>query len=449
VETADDQYRFDPMPYQRPGPGTALDGKPKFNLTQFNQAYFDRMRARIIEAGNRGIYVSIMLFDGWSIAKAKGDYNKNNPWKGHPFNSSNNVNGIDGDTNGDNSGEEIHELGIAAVTARQEAYVRKVIDTVNDLDNVLYEISNESQGGSEAWQYHMIAVIKDYEAGKPKQHPVGMTAPWIGGYNPDLYASAADWISLNNGDGEVFFDPPAADGRKVLLTDTDHLCGICGDRDWVWKTFTRGHNPIFMDGYDGAGYGVGGDGFNFNHPPWVRVRTNLGYTLSYATRMNLAAMTPRGDLASSGYCLANPAAAGAEYLIYLPSGGTVTVDLSGAVGELSVEWFNPETGVITSGTTTIGGGHRSFPAPFDGDAVLYIYQAAGGETPVPTETAVPTAVPAATLSHLPMIIQSESKTIQHDTDDDPRHGQGTLPCQDDFISAPDRRVAEPRPCKRS
>ena len=31
-----------------------------------------------------------------------------------------------------------------AITALQEAYVRKVVDTVNDLDNVLYEISNES-----------------------------------------------------------------------------------------------------------------------------------------------------------------------------------------------------------------------------------------------------------------------------------------------------------------
>ena len=41
---------FDPMPYARPGPGTALDGKPKFDLTQFNQAYFDRLRARVIAA---------------------------------------------------------------------------------------------------------------------------------------------------------------------------------------------------------------------------------------------------------------------------------------------------------------------------------------------------------------------------------------------------------------
>ena len=35
---------YDPMPYQRPGPGKARDGKPKFDLTRFNQGYFDRMR---------------------------------------------------------------------------------------------------------------------------------------------------------------------------------------------------------------------------------------------------------------------------------------------------------------------------------------------------------------------------------------------------------------------
>ena len=44
-------------------------------------------------------------------------------------------------------------------------------------------------------------------------------------------------------------DPPAADGRKVILTDTDHLWGIGGDVAWVWKSFLRGLNPIFMDPY--------------------------------------------------------------------------------------------------------------------------------------------------------------------------------------------------------
>ena len=239
-------YYFSPQPYQRPGPGLALDGKPKFDLTQFNQAYFDRMRQRVIEAGNRGIYVSVMLFDGWSVSFPKGSVAGSNPWLGHPFNRENNINGINGDTNNDNSGGETHQLVNAQVLARQEAYVRKVIDTVNDLDNVLYEISNESDGGSQDWQYHMISLIKSYEATKPKQHPVGMTAEWPNSDNNRLYQSAADWISptgIPNNVAGSLYDPPPADGRKVILNDTDHLCGICGDRVWVWESFHAWPQP--------------------------------------------------------------------------------------------------------------------------------------------------------------------------------------------------------------
>ncbi len=57
----------DPLPYERTGPGLAADGKPKFDLTKLNQDYFDRLRERVIEAGNDGIYVSVMLFEGWSF----------------------------------------------------------------------------------------------------------------------------------------------------------------------------------------------------------------------------------------------------------------------------------------------------------------------------------------------------------------------------------------------
>ena len=45
-------------------------------------------------------------------------------------------------------------------------------------------------------------------------------------------------------------NPPPADGRKVILTDTDHLWGVGGDVAWVWKSFLRGLNPLFMDPYE-------------------------------------------------------------------------------------------------------------------------------------------------------------------------------------------------------
>jgi hypothetical protein len=355
---ASDNFWLSPMPFQRPGPGTASDGLPRYDVTQFNQAYFDRLRARVIAAGERGIYASIMLFNGWSVTHA----DLNNAWKGHPFRSTNNINGINGDPNGDMLGEETHTLAIPAITAIQDAYVRKVIDAVNDLDNVLYEISNESPGQSQSWQYHMIQLIKNYEATKPKQHPVGMTVEYPGGSNAELFASDADWISPN---GDIN-TPPVATGSKVILSDTDHLCGVCGDRYWVWKSFLRGENPIFMDPWDVD--------IAFNDPTSVSIRQNLGYVRAYAARIDLAGMTPQSNLASTGYCLANPGGASPEYLVYLPSGGSVTVDLSGTAGGLEVEWFSPRTNQTVAGGTADAGGTASLAAPFTGDAVLYLHR---------------------------------------------------------------------------
>ena len=54
----------DPLPFARPGPGMAADNKPKFDLSKYNPEYFNRLRQRVLEAGERGIYVSVMLFQG-------------------------------------------------------------------------------------------------------------------------------------------------------------------------------------------------------------------------------------------------------------------------------------------------------------------------------------------------------------------------------------------------
>ena len=109
TQNPDDAIRdFYPLPYQRTGPGTAMDGKPKFDLTKFNPVYFSRLRSRVQEARDRGIYVMVMLFNGFSIHNKGGG--RPNPWPGRPFNARNNVNGIDGDENANGKGEELHSL---------------------------------------------------------------------------------------------------------------------------------------------------------------------------------------------------------------------------------------------------------------------------------------------------------------------------------------------------
>jgi hypothetical protein len=357
---------YDPIAYSRTGPGLANDGRPKFDLTKLNQAYFDRMRARVNAARTRGIYVSVMLFEGFSI-EGKGN-DGGDPWWGHPFNPLNNVNGLDG-------GKGVHTLANPAVTARQETYVRKVIDTVNDLDNVLYEISNEDTGSpaDSAWQYHMITFVKGYEASKPKQHPVGMTVQYPGGDDKILMDSPADWISP----GERL---PASDGRKVIINDTDHSFfwialkekGLAAQRAWVWENFTRGSQCLFMDPYldpshdKGRNSPVGAS----PDPYWDSIRKAMGDTRAYAMRINLAAMPPHGELASTGFCLADP---GSEYLVFQPDDRhDFTINLAGAPGRFSAEWFDVSRGVAVSMAPVEGGAVLTLRAPFDGPAAIYL-----------------------------------------------------------------------------
>src|SRR5262245_23700464 len=104
-------------------------------------------------------------------------------------------------------------------------------------------------------------------------------------------------------------------------------------------------------------------------PRWPAIRRAMGDAGRYARRVDLAGMAPASGIASTSYCLAAP---GREYLVYLPEGGTVTVDLKEARGELAVEWFDAAARKAVEGGSTPGGAPRELKAPFDGPAVLYL-----------------------------------------------------------------------------
>jgi hypothetical protein len=348
---------FTPFPWPRSGPGMAADGKPRFDLARFDQAYFDRVRARVVAAGQRGIYVAITLFNGWDVNRAWNDKDG-----GFPFGSGNNVNGIS------SNGVDSQTLKTPAVTQLQDAYVRKIVDTVSDLDNVLFEISNESDGGGAAWQAHMIDLIHQYEAGKAKRHPVGLTA-YIPGTDEELLASRADWIAPL---GRAL----TSTGRKVVINDSDHSYywtdlktdGPAAHRAWVWSTLMRGASPIFMDPYLEVWGGRNAPNGATPDPSWNALRDAMGDARRYADRLDLRRAVPSGALTSTGLALAEP---GAQYLVFQPAAGAFTVTL--AAGTYTQEWFDPvaRTTAPTS-TITATAGSRSFTPPFSGPAVLYL-----------------------------------------------------------------------------
>jgi hypothetical protein len=149
----------------------------------------------------------------------------------------------------------------------------------------------------------------------------------------------------------------------VSILDTDHIWGVGGSADWVWKSLLRGHNPIFMDPYDGSVLGSPED------PRWAPIRRALGDARRLAQRLDLARLHPASELASTGYCLADP---GHKYVVYLPDGGAATVALPEAGGEWTVEWFDPTRRRGTATENVSGGGRKEFTAPFAGPAVLHV-----------------------------------------------------------------------------
>lgn len=196
-----------------------------------------------------------MLFEGFSLHLTATPDNI----EGHPFHAANNVNDI-----GIASILDYQVLPLdSRVEALQLAYIRKVIDTVHDLPNVLYEVANESSGetadavvfpegpsvetpigDSTEWQYWVINTFRDYEREMGSHpHPIGMTYLFpvaeLSKSNEPLWHGPADWISpgfddtLALGESRWSTDPPVNDGSKVVVLDTDHFSPLFSDALWV------------------------------------------------------------------------------------------------------------------------------------------------------------------------------------------------------------------------
>ncbi len=345
-----------PQPWLRTGPGNALDGHPKFDLSQANPEYFDRLRRRVAAAGERGIYVSVMLFEGWGLfhGNLRRGTDLGWAWHTHPFHPANHIQHLNMQ-GADAASGKVHTLDNPEVNRLQAAYIRNVVDALNDLDNVLYEVINE--GGEKEWNWWVIQTIHDYQRTKPQQHPVGNT-----GHGAErlasMLASPAEWVSPGRADGFAD-DPPAWNETRVSLLDTDHIWGIGGDAAWVWKSFLRGHNPIFMDPYDGSVLG--------QDRGWEPIRTALGHARRLAERVKLARLQPRNELATTGYCLADP---GREYLVYQPHAGEgFSVELN--PGTYQLEWVDPASGTVAdAGRIVAPGGPQPFQANLQNDALL-------------------------------------------------------------------------------
>lgn len=385
-----------PMPYKRTGPGNATDGGLKFNLDTttegWNEEYFTRLASRVSNLQARGIYISFCFFDVFDF----GPYypytgSPGSNWDGNIFKASNNVQALN--TDADSDGCAIEEFFISPNTTilnYQKAFIAKVLDTLNDYNNVMYEIVNEL--GYTTWQTTIKDYIKNYEAGKPKQHLVVISA---GAQTTNCGAASdmtkvqqmslgADVNSVTSSWTSLYKTAPPIETTYIqpLIMDMDHIAPDDNiyNKSYIlpWKAFTRGYHYVLYDKPFEAP--------ETEDTTWDLIRKDIGLIASYNTRfVDLGAMVPSTTVSSTTYCLSYPG----EYMVLQPSasGGSFTVSI--IAGKYNYEWIRLSTGSIHSTGTFIqdAAGNKTFNTNDVGVAepmALYIYPS----TPAPSFSGV-------------------------------------------------------------
>ena len=315
----------------------------KYNLDKINPVYLQTLVDRAREAANRGIYTSIMFFQGWSVYERDNRSRQPDPWEVHPYKAGNHwPPAIDGDGSTTN-GEVTHEYPShdARIIDKQKAYIRAVMDALRTdeaaWNNVIWQITNESHEASKAWQYHMVDYLKTYELSLPgangKRHLI-WTDCFDDGVPTFDSANPADIVSPCNisGYSTLSTNPPAApSNNKIVIADSDHLNPPRVNRPWVWKSFLRGLHPIVMDAYEGLRWYV--PGVNTEDSDFPRVRQAMGGIQVLAEATDLANLVPQAKGTTS------PSSNG--YSLYRTNGREVLAYHSQAESIVSVCMLNP------------------------------------------------------------------------------------------------------------
>jgi len=191
-------------------PGEYYGGN-KFDLTRWDETFFDRLKRFVRQAGQAGLVVEISLFCPL--------YDED-LWRVNPMHLQNNINGV-----GDCPRTEVFTLKHPRLLELQKAVTRKLVTELNGFDNLYYEVCNEPWVGgvTTEWQHEIIATIVAAQEKLPNRHLIGLNLqalnirdphPAVAIFNyhhPDSAEPVIRNYALNKviGDNETGFRGPA------------------------------------------------------------------------------------------------------------------------------------------------------------------------------------------------------------------------------------------------
>lgn len=379
VITAGDEISipYDQFPYQWTGTtrtdtstGVSL-AVPVYDVTAPNQAFYDRVVARVDAALARGVTPIITMFSGGHLA-----YPGMVSGFSNPFYSGNNINGISCDTNVNGNCEESHTLTNGNINNAQRQYVDRLVQALGNRP-VILEVSNEDQSDTTDWQNMIMERVRTAEATySTNAHVIFQSGFVYGGLanSNHLFANSRnDAVSpLCTSDGTNWdTNPPANDGTKLIFYDSDHTgyADTCGTWTAIvpWRLFTRAIYPIYLSERESGAV-------------QTAIKAAMAQTKLYSTKINLATAYPETgtSIFSTGYGLftgTNSTTPNcSEYLMLMPSDGSSTINLSScsAGATFNVETLNLTSGAIASAGTTTGGASRAFNPAGSDPMVIYL-----------------------------------------------------------------------------
>lgn len=154
-------------PFKRVGPGYAADGLLKYDLSQWNPEFFERLHRFLSSASNYGIIVEVVLLSNTYCPEV---------WSANPLNLINNVNDVE-----EIQWPEYMSKRHPKLFAWQCALVQKIVEETNRHDNIFYEICNEPGGLAKVsnaptldevngWQMALAQVIRTTEDNLSNKH---------------------------------------------------------------------------------------------------------------------------------------------------------------------------------------------------------------------------------------------------------------------------------------
>jgi len=347
-----------------------VDGKLKYDLDKWNEAYFVRLKDFLTLAQEKDIIVEVTLFS--SIYREE-------HWELSPLNPENNAN-VDSAV----SRFDVQSGTDHPIFPFQEKFVRKMVTELNPFDNFFFEIQNEpwadhpvpvynivnkeqlntndwqykadfSSAGAMQWQAKIASIITDAENHLPKKHLIAQNYVNFKASIPEVREN----ISIIN----FHYAWPEAvkwnyHFNRVIGFDES---GFAGSEDKVyrrqaWKFMLSGgglFNNLDYSFFPGSETGTGQNTAPGGGSP--ELRRQLKILADFLHSFELEKMHPDCNSVVSApglipYCISDP---GNAYAIYFRATGTTgsEVKIQTGSGTFSVEHLDPVSGISSNQQT--------------------------------------------------------------------------------------------------